>query len=288
MIVVATTHRATSVETRGPDHAECFQCQRRTVNPPSRGTWPSHRRPVATPSNSRAGRSPPIAIEVGDLHLGVRPGNAALDACLRRAFPTPARTDLAPPPNYSIRLAEPVKHRRGAGFHMLYRSCGLTLRTRDPHRLVAGLVRHLDSHDPDFGAGLLAVSGVALVGEDRALIAPNALRSWMSRVERRLNLRGLRVVDLPWVLLDPEQHTIVVPDIRLAVDWAALEGTDGIDAIAPGSRPDPPVPTGRYPLTGWAFLGDGDAMSRAQAVASRRAPRCTPTAYSRRSTRWQR
>ena len=27
------------------------------------------------------------------------------------------------------------------------------------------------------------------------------------------------------------------------------------------------MPTGRYPLTGWAFLGDGDAMSRAQAVA---------------------
>ena len=102
------------------------------MNPPSRGTWHEPPSTCRDTLELQGWPVPAIAIEVGDLHLGVRPGNAALDACLRRVLPTPARTDLAPPPNYSIRLAEPVKHRRGAGFHMLYRSCGLTLRTREP------------------------------------------------------------------------------------------------------------------------------------------------------------
>jgi hypothetical protein len=207
---------------------------------------------------------PPVAIAVGDLHVGVRPGDPALDALLRRVLGAHNVEGLTPPANYSVRLAAPVRNRRGAGFHLLYRSCGLALRTRDPRRLMEGLFHHLDSHHPAFGSGLLAVGGVALVGDGRALIAPAALRSWMSRLERRLNLRGLRVVDLPWVLVDSNGPAIVVPEGILDVDRRAL---DDLAAIAPGSRPDPSVPPGRYPLTGWAFLGNGDALTRARAVA---------------------
>ncbi len=163
----------------------------------------------------------------------MRPGDPALDALLRRVLAHIVE-GLTPPANYSVRLAAPVRNRRGAGFHLLYRSCGLALRTRDPRRLMEGLFHHLDSHDPAFGSGSLALGGVALVGDGRALIAPAALRSWMSRLERRLNLRGLRVVDLPWVLVDPNGPAIVVPEGILDVDRRAL---DDLAAIAPGSRP---------------------------------------------------
>ncbi|MGH8979385.1 MAG: hypothetical protein ACRDV7_15000, partial [Acidimicrobiia bacterium] len=155
---------------------------------------------------------PPMAVAVGNLHLGVRPSDAGLAALLRQALRAHTVARLEPPANFSVRLAGPVQHRRGAGFHMLYRGCGLVLRTRDPRRLVGGLFHHLDAFRPEYGAGCYAIRGVALVGDGRALIAPVALRSSMARVERRLNLRGLRFVDTPWVLLDVARAEIVVPD----------------------------------------------------------------------------
>jgi hypothetical protein len=207
---------------------------------------------------------PTLAVAVGPYHVGVRPGDPALAARLRAGLRAHTVAGLDPPANYSVRLAAPVRHRRGAGFHLLYRGCGLALRSRDPRRLVEGLVHHLDSFDPAYGAGCVALQAVALVRDGRALIAPMILRSSLARVERRLNLRGLRFVDTPCVLLDALRSEIVVPDTSLDVDWAAF---DDLDTIAPGSRPDPPVPVGRYPVSGWTFLGDGNGISRARAVA---------------------
>jgi hypothetical protein len=205
-----------------------------------------------------------MAVAVGELHLGVRPGDAELAARLGDALRAHTVGGLDPPANFSVRFAGPLQHRRGAGFHMLYRGCGLVLRTRDPRRLLGGLFRHLDAFRPEYGADWYAIRSVALVGDGRALIAPFALRSWMPRIERRLNIRGLRFVDMPWVLLDTARVEIVVPDLGLDVDWSALEG---LEAAAPASRPDPAVPAGRYALTGWTFLGDGEPLSRARAVA---------------------
>ena len=113
------------------------------------------------------------------------------------------------------------------------------------------------------------MNGVALVGEHGALIAPAALRQWMAAVERRLNVRGLRVVDAPWVLVDVDTNEVVVPDpaaAGLAVDGDAFRA---LDDLAPASRPDPAVAIGRYPLNAWAFIGDGTAMTRAQGSRTR-------------------
>ena len=105
---------------------------------------------------------------------------------------------LDPPANYSVRLAaNDERHRRGAGFHFLYRGSAPVVRTRDPQRIAAGLCQHLAAFLPGASAGRLVVNGVALVGERGALIAPAALRQWMSAVERRRNVRGLRVDRTP-------------------------------------------------------------------------------------------
>ncbi len=129
------------------------------------------------------------------------------------------------------------------------------------------MCQHLAAFLPATSEGRLTVNGVALVGERGALIAPAALRQWMAAIERRLNLRGLRVVDAPWVLLDPDTNEVVVPDPAAAGLAVEPEAFHALDDLAPSSRPDAAVAVGRYPLVGWAFTGDGEAMSRAQGVA---------------------
>jgi hypothetical protein len=203
-----------------------------------------------------------IPVGVGAWLLGVGT-DAALAPRLRAALAAHVRDDARPPVNFSVQLASATKRRRGAGFHLLHRGSSVLVRSRDPHRVVNGLLLYLDAFTPGYGSGLLPVNGVALVGGSGALLAPSVLRPSMSRLERRLNLRGLRVVDTPWALIDPDGPTVVVPEPTLAVDHRALTG---IEVLAP-SRPDPTVPAGRYLLRDWVFLGDGGALTRARAVA---------------------
>ena len=187
---------------------------------------------------------------------------------IRRALRPHLVAGLEPPANYSIRLAEPeTPHRRGAGFHFLYHGSAPVVRTRDPQRLAAGLCQHLAAFLPASTDGLLIVNGVTLVGARGAVIAPAPLRQWMSAVERRLNVRGVHVVDAPWVLVDVDANEVVVPDPAaggLAIDRDAFRA---LEDLAPASRADPAVEFGRYPLAAWAFIGDGTAMTRAQGVA---------------------
>jgi hypothetical protein len=190
--------------------------------------------------------------------------DADLAARLRTLLRAHVVADPAAPVNYSLQVAAPVRNRRGAGFYLLYRGSAMVLRTRDPRRLVNGLLLHLESDGTRLARGQLAIRGLAVVRGDRARLAPPALRPWLSRLERRLNLRGWRVVDTPWVLVDAKGPTVVVPQPRLDVD---PEGFAAIETLATGAPGDPPVPTGRYWLTEWVFLGDGEPMTRAQAVA---------------------
>ena len=139
------------------------------------------------------------------------------------------------------------------------------LRTRDIERLIQGLISHLDSnrHVDD---GMLRAQAVALVGERGALVAPAILRQYLAQVERRLNVRGVRIADPPWVSIDWQERVVVVPKPELDIDWSAM---DGVRDLAPGAPTDPAVPPGRYPMTGWAFLTaePGSPPSRGQAIS---------------------
>ena len=205
-----------------------------------------------------------VTFHVGELHLGVRTNDADLGAQVRAALRKRLAHDVQAPANFSVKLAPPVTNRRNAGFHFLYRNSAIQVRTRDVQRLVRGLLAHLATFEPSTLDGLLTIDGVTLVHDEGALIAPAALRQWLAVVERRLNLRGLRIVDAPAVLLDPARREVVLPDAVavLGADPAVLDAID-----APAGRPDPPVPVGRYPVTGWAFLGTGEPITRAHAVA---------------------
>ena len=205
--------------------------------------------------------------DVDGLYLGVRSTMTAVDEVVRAALAAHLVTDVEAPPNYSVQLGEQSTSGAATGFHFLYRSSASVVRTRDPRRVVRGLVTHLSSHRVDPGPGLLRVHGVTLVAGGTAVLAPAILRQWPELIERRLNGQGLRFADTPWALVDPARAEVVVPEPGLEVDWPALDRLDALTGVS--ARPDPPVEPGRYPLVGWAFWVGSDVtgrLSRAQAV----------------------
>ena len=86
----------------------------------------------------------------------------------------------------------------------------MVLRTRDLERLIQGLVGHLDSNRR-VDDGMLRARAVALVGERGALVAPAILRQYLAQVERRLNVRGVRIADPPYVSIDWQERVVVIP-----------------------------------------------------------------------------
>lgn len=203
---------------------------------------------------------------MGEFHVGVRASTPGMHALLRRLLAAHLTDDEAPA-NYSLLLADPASAKgSGKAFHFLYADATPVVRTRDPERLVRGLLAHLSAFDPD-DSGDLHLAGVALVRNGEALIAPGAIRSWLRLVERRLKVRGFQVVDAPWLRLDPRQGAVVVPEPAVEVDWSALEGLGQVGARS--GPPDSGVLPGTYPVRGWALMtpdGEEGPVPCAQAV----------------------
>lgn len=180
---------------------------------------------------------------------------------LRRALSTHLVEGVSAPPNYSVQLAGHDAGPETSDFHFVYRGFDPVVRTRDLRRLVNALFAHMSTHVPDDGA-LLRLDTVAFVGAGEAVIAPPDLRRAIAALERRMNIKGFRIVDLPWSLLDPATGELVVPEPALTVDTTALRALEGITGHATASgartaakrrRPEIPVAPGRYPVVGWAF-----------------------------------
>jgi len=206
-----------------------------------------------------------MTVDLDGLHVGVRFSSPEVHELLQTALAPYLVDDDQTPANYSVLIGDGGRG-RARGFHFLYRSSNAHLRTRDIRRVVAGLLGHLSSLRTSRYEGLIAVHACGLVGESGAAVAPLALRSLRSQVERRLNLRGIRYVDLPWVFLDPVRMEMVVPEPTVRVDAATL---DAIATLAPTRRTDRPVTPGRYPITSWIFFGhDEQPLSRGQALAA--------------------
>jgi hypothetical protein len=201
-------------------------------------------------------------LHIGDLHIGLRSSSHQLTEEIRDVFSAHVDDDVEAPTNYSLRMASGPKNRRSTGFHLLYRGSTIVLRSRDPKRVIQGTISQLDSHARDY-TGLLRIQGMALVNDHGALAVPALLREYLPQMERRLNVRGVRVVDLPWVLADPVTREIVVPEPGLDIASAAV---DRFAETHDAGREDPPVPPGRYPMLGWSFFGEG-VPTRGFAVA---------------------
>ena len=127
--------------------------------------------------------------------------------------------------------------------------------------MLEGLFAHLSAvvEQPDDDS--LRVDVLAFVKDGAAVLAPADIRSALPSLERRLRSKGLRVVDRPWVRVDPDRGELVVTEPELSVEPTVLDG------IGDGS--DPAVEPGRYPIVGWGFgvgRGQRGPISRALAV----------------------
>ena len=199
---------------------------------------------------------------IGDVWLGVRSNTEEFDARLRRVLAAHLAPDVEAPANYSCKLASGERVRGQRNLHFLYRGQSALVRTRSERRVMHALLAELSWYAGRPDASLLSVHGIAFVGANGALIAPPTLRPWLSTIERRLEAKGLRIVDTPTVLVDPARSEVVVPAPALTLDHDALAEMRG-----PG---DEFVAPGRYPIRGWAFFTEPtehDTVGRARAIA---------------------
>lgn len=182
--------------------------------------------------------------------VGLRVNHEGVLDVLGEAF-RPYVADVDGPVALSVRVGSPGVAGKAQGFHLLFRHAQRALRTRDPHRLVRALVAELSAYRPA-PDGLLRLPGVALVRDGEALVACLGMRSSFDMLERRLNASGLRLVDEPFVLVDPAVGALVVPEPALPVDWSAL---GRIETVVGGQhRAEAPAPPGRYQISRWTYV----------------------------------
>ncbi|HEX2046724.1 MAG TPA: hypothetical protein VHF27_03110 [Acidimicrobiales bacterium] len=202
---------------------------------------------------------------MGEWELGVRSTSAAVHDVLRRALAAHLvdPDDDPASPNFSLHVADDAGERGAKEFHLLHHGTTAVVRTRDLRRLVDGLLGYLSAAVERPDDDTLRLDVLALVRDGAAVLAPAGIRPLLPSVERRLNAKGLRVVDRPWSCVDVTTGELVVPEPELAVDRSALE------PLGRGSRHDGAVPPGRYPVVGWAFGAGREAqgpISRALAL----------------------
>ena len=178
--------------------------------------------------------------------------------------------DADAPANYSVVTVggDQDLASRARPFHLLYYGATLVVRTQDAHRLIEALFGYLGSHLAIPPNGQLMLDAVGLVADGKAAIAPAEIGYVMPMLDRHLDVKGVRVIDRPWLSIDAESSELVVDDRGLDIDRSALATLH--KAVSPQGRPDPPVGRGRYTLAGWGFgvrLDQADHnLSRAEAL----------------------
>jgi peroxiredoxin len=204
---------------------------------------------------------------VGDYHLGVRADSVATDDLLGHVFAAHRLPDdVEAPDNYSVVLGESGSKRGTRGLNLLLWANTTVVRSRSPRRVLLALANHFSGVlEPE--VGLLRTTNVGAVLGDTAILLPAVLMQWLEQVQPRLTRLGVRLVDAPYTLIDPERLELVVPEPRVQLDQAALAS---IQDPAPTRSELPAAEPGRYPLRAWTLqemMEPDGQMTRARAVA---------------------
>lgn len=190
---------------------------------------------------------------MGDWQIAVRSSTAAADELLRRAFAAFLVEDARPERGYySVVLGPTVASKAGErALSILFAGGVPIVRSRSSRRVLLALAAHLASYGAGPApAGLLRLKAVAAVGERCGVLLPAGVFGHfdLCRLERELTRMSLRLVDQPWVQVDPVTAELVVQSAPLAADADAWPG-----------EPEEAGPSGRFPLTGWFIARHGAA-----------------------------
>jgi hypothetical protein len=218
---------------------------------------------------------------IGPHLLGVRSDSEWLDGLIRRALAEHHVPDVEAPANFSVVVPRDDSGSAAKGLNMLYEGHTNLVRSRHAGRVLRALFQHLSKHVPSESGGYLRVSDLALVRDNRSILVPRNIVTWMDQLAPRLNRAGWQFVDQPWSTIDLETGALVVPPATLEVDasWEAE-----ISAVQSGREPGPVAP-GRYRLSGWGVYSvEEKVMSRAAGVASTIAKVLNPLDFGVRDT----
>ncbi len=183
----------------------------------------------------------------------MRSSTVAADVMIRRLFASWLLPDAWPERgHYSLILGPTVPSRAGErALSILFAGGVPIVRSRSARRVLRALAAHLASYGAGPApAGLLRFKAVAVVGERGGVLLPAGVFGHfdLCRLERELTRMSLRLVDQPWVHVDPATTELVVDDVPLPAD-----------AGAPLDEPEERLPSGRFPVIGWFVARHGAA-----------------------------
>jgi len=202
-------------------------------------------------------------IRLGEYVIGVRSNTLETDAVVRRLATDRVVEGADPPANYSIVIPGSTDDGFARPVSLLYRSWTTVVRGRQPARVLRGLAAHLAGH-LEAPPGTVRIEGLAAVRGGGAALLPRAAATELEALDPRLHRRGIRLVDMPYALVDPSSGLLIVPE----------EPGDGFDASAwhdddgrtRGSGPQG-APPGAYRFEVW-IRRTSTAPSRAASVAA--------------------
>lgn len=208
---------------------------------------------------------PAHAYQVGDYYIGIQANTPATDALLARVLAPVRNDDLVPPANYSLLLAGDGDGADGVrGLNMLLSGAQVLVRSRSEARVIHALLQYLSTWD-DVPTGMVVTDTVVGIRDGQAVLLPRLLQSKIKELQPRLSRAGIATADTPFGVLDLVTREVVVPEVTIAYDDAAL--ADVPDPAPRGSELARVLP-GRYPLAAWYFSGrDTGVFSDAAATA---------------------
>jgi hypothetical protein len=186
-----------------------------------------------------------FTVDVGTVRVGVRADRHDVGEALRRALGSLVVDDSASTPNYSFRFGASSRD-----FHVLYWGGCMQSRSPDVRRVLRALLLHLAAH-ANVPAGLLRVKAAAAVKDGQVTLAPPLAPNELAATVRRLQDRGVTVLDAPFADIDIDRGELVVAD-RFEYEPAALASL--VDSMPRPRRPDTGLPSGRYPIERWLFF----------------------------------
>lgn len=196
---------------------------------------------------SRSVWTAPFTLRIGEHRISLRADTDALTDALRAALHRHVDDSAPGTTTYSVRLSQDR-------MHFLYWGGCSAVRTRDPRRLLEGLLSHVGGHGPR-PVGTHRLPALVLVHGGRAVLAPDGWRSELARLEPHLHRLGVATFDGPWTDVDLTVGEVVISRPAITLDSSAVPA---LVALAPATpRRDPTVPPGRYPVRGWALWGEG-------------------------------
>jgi hypothetical protein len=183
-----------------------------------------------------------ITVRVGDLFLGLRTNDEAIEQRLRDLLAPHIVDDVEAPPNLSLALGTDEGARRGV--HLLYRSSARELRTPSLGRLLRAVPAQLDGYAPR-PQDRIRLNARALVADDHAVLIDGRCDAQLERVEPRLARAGYRRSDAPFAEIDAATGELVLGAPR--IDFAPAAGA-ALEAHAPPGDREVPLDGRRLPV----------------------------------------